>query len=400
MEAAVLSFPVDNEKEAAAEAWVELLLDSAYGEAQRKKRIKVLVNPFGGRGHAVTSYTNEAKPIFTAARCELDVEQTMYRGHATEIAENVDIMAFDVIAPCSGDGVVYEVFNGLAKKVNASEALSKIAVAHLPCGSGNAMCWNLNGTGSVSMAALCIVKGLRTPLDLMSVTQGTDRHISFLSQSFGIIAECDLGTDHLRWMGDFRFTYGFLVRLFGQTVWPCKVAVKVEIDSKERIKAHYKAGAQKRFQDQREETKQCTGLPPLKYGTAADPLPDGWELVTHDKMGNFYAGNMPMMAADATFFPATLPNDGYLDLITVRGDISRSAAFNLMLAAQNDALFDMPDVDVKKISAYRLIPEKDEGYISIDGERIPFKPFQVEVHKGLGTVLSKSGYRYEPKGVA
>lgn len=393
-------FPVDEEQKAKAAAWTQLLMESAYGEAQRQKRIKILINPFGGRGHAESVYKKDVEPIFAAARCELDVEKTTHQGHATDIAENIDINAFDVIAPCSGDGVVYEVFNGLAKKVNASEALAKIAVTHVPCGSGNAMCWNLNGTGSTSMAALCIVKGLRTPLDLVSITQGDDRSVSFLSQSFGIIAECDLGTDNLRWMGEFRFTYGFLVRLFGKTVWPCKVAVKVEIDGREQIKSHYRAGAHKRFQDQREAAEQPNGLPPLKYGTVNDPLPEGWELIPHDQMGNFYAGNMALMAADANFFPSALPNDGYMDLVMIRGDIPRSTAFNMMIAANNGTLTEMPEVSVKKISGYRLIPEGDEGYISVDGERIPFTPFQAEVHRGLGTVLSKSGYKYEAKGFA
>ena len=158
-----------------------------------------------------------------------------------EIAEKIDESRYDVIASCSGDGLPHEVFNGLARKPNASEALRKVAVVQLPCGTGNAMSWNLNGTGSCSMAALCIVKGLRTPLDLASITQGEKRTISFLSQSVGIVAESDLGTDNVRWMGSARFTYGFFVRLLGKTVYPCEIAIKTEIADKAGCKAHYKA---------------------------------------------------------------------------------------------------------------------------------------------------------------
>ncbi|KAL1955137.1 hypothetical protein VTO42DRAFT_9001 [Malbranchea cinnamomea] len=394
-------YPVSEEQTPKAETWAQRLLDVAYGEAQRQKRIKILINPAGGRGRAKTLYYKHAEPIFAAARCEIDVEITTHQGHATEIAEKLDIDAFDVIVPCSGDGLVYEVFNGLGKRPNAAEALGKIAVTHLPCGSGNAMSWNLNGTGSVSMAALCIVKGLRMPLDLVSITQGGRRHLSFLSQSYGIVADSDLGTDDLRWMGAFRFTYGFLVRLFGKTVYPCDIAIKVEMDDKQRIKDHYKAEIQKRLSSHsREEVGPSGGLPPLKYGTVTDPLPEGWELIPHDKLGNFYAGKMAFMAQDANFFPAALPNDGLLDLVIIRGDISRSTAFQMMLTVEDGTLFDMPQVTVKKISGYRLIPKRREGFISIDGEKIPFEPFQAEVHRGLGTVLSRSGYRYEAKGVA
>ena len=47
-------------------------------------------------------------------------------------------------------------------------------------------------------------------VDLFSVIQGGKRTISFMSQAVGLIAEVDLGTEHLRWMGDARFTCGLL----------------------------------------------------------------------------------------------------------------------------------------------------------------------------------------------
>ena len=46
-----------------------------------------------------------------------------------------------------------------------------------------------------TLAALAIVKGVPTPLDLVSITHGGERTISFLSQALGLIAEIDLGTD-------------------------------------------------------------------------------------------------------------------------------------------------------------------------------------------------------------
>lgn len=56
----------------------------------------------------------------------------------------------------------------------------------------------------------------------------------------------------------------------------------------------------------------------------------------------------------------------------------------------------------RKVLGYRIVPHKRPGvveeYISIDGERIPFEPFQAEVHAGLGTVLAK-GHLYEAPGV-
>jgi sphingosine kinase len=105
---------------------------------------------------------------------------------------------------------------------------------------------------------------------------------------------------------------------------------------------------------------------------------------------------MAFMTADSNFFQATIPNDGYMDLICIDGDISRLTSIKMMLTVEKGGLFDMPLVSYHKILGYRIIPKNQEDeYISIDGERIPFQPFQAEVHRGLGTVLSKSGHFYE-----
>lgn len=342
------------------------------------------MNPFGGQGGAVKTYHKFIAPILAAARCELNVQKTERQGHGVEIAQTMDIDAFDVVVCCSGDGIPHEVWNGLGRRPDAARALNKIAVAQMPCGTGNAASLNFNGTDSPSLAALAVVKGLRTPLDLSSVTQGDTRTLSFLSQSVGIVAETDLATEHLRWMGDTRFTWGFLVRLINKTVYPADIAIKVEYDNKTAVREAYRAEASKppRSVDDRPLPATNEGLPSLQYGTINDPLPAGWELIPHDHLGNFYAGNIAYMSSDANFFPASLPSDGCLDLIRIRGDIARHTAIQTLVAVENHTFFDLPHVDYQKISAYRIIPrDQKDGYISIDGERVKFEGFQVEVHK-------------------
>ena len=399
---AIISYILDKPDSRLAEAWIAKLLDRAYGASQRRKRIKVLINPFGGKKGANKLYHKLIAPIFNAARCQLDIQHTERQGHGVEIAQSIDIDAYDVVACCSGDGIPHEVWNGLGKRTDAARALNKIAVVQLPCGSGNAASLNFNGTDNPSLAALAVVKGLRTPLDLASVSQGDQRLLSFLSQSVGIVAETDLATEHLRWMGSARFDLGFMVRLLGKTVYPADIAVKVEHASKAAVREAYKAEASKdpHSDDDRPLPPADAGLPTLRYGTINDPLPSGWQLIPHDKLGNFYAGNIAYMSPNANFFPASLPSDGCLDLVRIRGDISRITAIQTLLSVEKHTFFDLPHVDYQKISAYRIIPkDQNDGYISIDGERVPFEGFQVEVHKGLGTVLSKSGHLCEARGV-
>ncbi|KAI9728718.1 MAG: sphinganine kinase lcb4 [Chrysothrix sp. TS-e1954] len=413
-----VAYPLEKALHTEAGAWVERLLDRSYGASQRKKRIKILINPFGGSGRAQRYYEREIEPIFSAAACELDVERTQYAGHAAELAEKIDVDQYDVLASCSGDGLPHEVFNGLGRRPDARRALKGLAVVQLPCGSGNAMSLNLNGTNSPSIAALAVVKGLETPMDLVSVTQGDTRTLSFLSQALGIIAEADIGTEHLRWMGEARFTYGILVLLLAKAAYPCDIAIQSVMDDKGVIRERHRQATTpsniiKAFPEEdssaaSEITDESEGLPSLRFGTVQDDLPTGWQLEPFETVGNFYAGNMAMMAADTTFFAAALPSDGCIDVVSISAEISRWKAVQLLLAVANGTLFDLPHVHYWKAEGFRVVPrprqsksrrrslnESREGMIAIDGEKFPFKPFQVEVHRGLGTVLSKSGKIYE-----
>ncbi|KAK4188410.1 putative phingoid long chain base kinase [Podospora australis] len=398
-------------------AWIERLLDHSYGSSARRKRAWVLVNPHAGPGGADKIWEKQVKPIFEAARMPLTVVRTTYSGEGVDLAQVLDIDNFDIAIPCSGDGLPHEVFNGLAKRPDARRALSKIAVCHIPCGSGNAMSCNLYGTHRPTLAALAIIKGITTPLDLVSITQGDQRYVSFLSQALGVIAHVDLGTEHLRWMGAARFTVGFLTLVLQKKTYPCDIAVKVEIEHKQGVKNHYRkqvAGSESEASD--ENSKLCNGtdsdacpvfppasqadddapslgMPPLKYGTVTEKLPEGWELVSHENLGSFYCGNMAYMAPDANFFSAALANDGLMDLITTDGDVSPLKSVGLQLSVESGEFFDNPLVSYRKVSAYRVIPRNQEKgcYLSIDGESKPLEPFQAEVHKGLGLVISKRG---------
>lgn len=107
---------------------------------------------------------------------------------------------------------------------------------------------------------------------------------------------------------------------------------------------------------------------------------------------------MAYMMPDNNLFSAACIDDGLLDLVTVNGDISPFKSVALMTSVENGKFFDDPLVSYRKVSAYRITPRNQaDGYISIDGERVPFAPFQCEVHPALGLVISRRGL-YEAPG--
>lgn len=105
------------------------------------------------------------------------------------------------------------------------------------------------------------------------------------------------------------------------------------------------------------------------------------------------------MAPDANFFPGALPSDGCMDLVRIDGDLPTIKATKTLLAVESGKFFDIPHVRYQKIEAYRIIPrEQEDGYISVDGEKVPFQPFQAEIHQGLARVLSKAPGQFQAKG--
>jgi sphingosine kinase len=52
--------------------------------------------------------------------------------------------------------------------------------------------------------------GKQMKVDVFSLIQNGKRTISFMSQALGLMADLDIGTEHLRWMGDTRFMVGLI----------------------------------------------------------------------------------------------------------------------------------------------------------------------------------------------
>lgn len=135
--------------------------------------------------------------------------ETEYAGHARRIAHTIDFGTLDGIVCVSGDGLLYEVMNGLFSRSDW-EVASQMPVGAIPAGSGNGLASALQSPTPIE-AALAVARGYTTRLDLFSLLQGGERHFCFLSFTYGLIANIDVGTDNLRGcLGTARFDYGGL----------------------------------------------------------------------------------------------------------------------------------------------------------------------------------------------
>ncbi|WWC62565.1 uncharacterized protein I303_105161 [Kwoniella dejecticola CBS 10117] len=225
-----------------AEEWVETIINASYRGIKRNKRVLLLVNPVGGKGKAKSIVHDTVLPILQSAGCQVELRETTHRLHAEEIAASIELK-YDVIATASGDGLVYEVLNGLASRSDARKAL-QIPIAPIPTGSANAVCTNLFGvkdTFNIPLAALNIIKGQTLTIDLCSILllPSMTRRFSFLSTALGLMVDLDIGTENLRWMGDTRFMYGFLKGI--ATMKTCKAKIHLNVVEDDKVSMARKA---------------------------------------------------------------------------------------------------------------------------------------------------------------
>ncbi|EIN07333.1 hypothetical protein PUNSTDRAFT_144839 [Punctularia strigosozonata HHB-11173 SS5] len=398
-----LSGEIQSGEETKAKEWADALMHLAYEALgiKRKRSLRVLVNPHGGKGKAVAIYNKKVAPIFAAAQSTVDLTHTTHAKHAVSLAQSLPLDTFDALVAVSGDGLLHECINGLAThSVSPARAL-KIPLAPIPTGSGNGTSLNLLGIDQgfdVCAAALNVLKGRPMPMDLFSITQDGKRSFSYMTQCVGLMAELDLGTENLRWMGDTRFIVGFLRGLLSMKPTPVTLSMKVVVqDKNEMVSALQSARAHPTTygdasapaaigSDDAPARDANEVLPPLQYTTDEE----GW--TTFDKPLLFvYAGQAPYVGRDLMQFPVALPNDGLID-IAAQELTNRSDMLSAMDGAEMGETFWLKSQHYFKAHAYRISPTPgSKGYVSIDGEAYEWKPFAVEVHPSLATFLSPDG---------
>lgn len=386
--------PVDNNLNLS-----DFIMSQAYPNSEKFKpqSIYVIINPHSGKGKANDIFNEQVKPILISAHCNLTVQHTEYQSHATDLARSLNIDDYDTILCASGDGIPYEVINGFYQRSDKVRAFSKINVVQTPGGSGNALSLSCLGATSASLAALRILKGKPSQCDLMAVSKESSDEItlSFLSQTYGAIAQADIGTEWMRSVGVVRFDLGVAYEVLAGKKYPCDLAVKWKCKDNEEIHKHLK----------NENSKPSVGLKELtdadfilkyndqfQHSKSFNNLPDGWSIYDKNITENsriFYAGKMPYIASTTNFFPAALPNDGAIDIIVFDSRSNLLATANALLSLDKGTHVWEDCVKHSKVEAFRLIPRsKKECYISVDGEWFPYETFQVEILSGiLRTIL-------------
>jgi sphingosine kinase len=433
-----LTFTAPTHSEALA--WVNDILktvfkvDDASVIDSSKRRVLLLLNPNSGTKTGRKIFQKVIKPMWDKAHLQYTVVETERSLHALQMcsdAAEVDLAHYTDIVAMGGDGSLYEAINGCMSQIisrpDRDVKPSDIRFGVIPCGTSNGLaaaigCSKKDGARpSAARAALIIARGFSEPFDLLSVFQKDERRFFFLSITWGLIADADLGTENMRWLGSLRNLVGALKGIMKQKYLHGQLKY-VENASNTKSKSEQEipdkvgpfSGTRPDSTDASFSTRDTKAFPAcdnllkyfpedfkriapsyyeeqLKYTTQDSTIDDDQQQVKtiEDKIFAFLACNVSHIAHDAKIAPKACVSDGSIDLIVLRDkSMSRLGMTKLFLGVEDGSYFHHPSVEFTKVSSFVLNPCEEGSYIAIDGELGHYDSAIVDMHKGLLNLMT------------
>ena len=159
------------------------------GSGPRPRRYLVVMNPFSGTGQGQRIYDSTVKPMFAQAGIDHDLCVTQHGGHAMdrmasslgdsrhdseaecdEQAESRDLSSYDALIAMGGDGMLWELQQGILARHDSEIILKKLSFGIIGCGTCNGLAATLlhwaNEKYSPLESTYMICKGQIGPMDL------------------------------------------------------------------------------------------------------------------------------------------------------------------------------------------------------------------------------------------
>ncbi|XP_041694375.2 sphingosine kinase 1-like [Coregonus clupeaformis] len=361
-----------------------------YSEVHLPCSVMLLVNPHSGKGQALSLFTGHVQRMLNEAGVPHTLVITERQNHARELVREADLSQWEAIVIMSGDGLLFEVVNGLMEREDWEEAI-QTPLGILPGGSGNALAASIHhysGAQPVSSEELLVscgfllCKGLVSRMDLASVHLGSSpssptRLFSFLSLAWGFVADVDVESEKYRHVGAARFTMGTLVRLASLRVYKGRLAYLPVDKAKKREPMSANA--------------TLTGPPDSLLVPLDQPVPSDWVVVPEEDFVLMLAMYQSHLAEDLYAAPDSTLDDGLIHLIYVRAGISRTALLRLFLAMEKGTHLanNCPHLVYARVRALRLEPYSPKGVITVDGEVVEYGPVQAQVHGGMARLITR-----------
>nr|CAD7257888.1 unnamed protein product [Timema shepardi] len=204
------------------------------------RKFLVLLNPKSGPGKAREMFQQRVVPVLAEAELAFDLYVTKHANYARDFVRLKDVYQWRGVVVVGGDGIVFEVYNGLLEREDWQKALNEVPVGVIPCGSGNGLAKSISHSvdepydqNPVLISSLNVIKCRTVPMDLVRVETKTQIFkaietlrdlikiskskilFSFLSVGWGFLSDIDIESERLRVIGGQRFTLWSVARLIG-----------------------------------------------------------------------------------------------------------------------------------------------------------------------------------------
>ncbi|XP_054833828.1 sphingosine kinase 1 [Eublepharis macularius] len=417
----VLASQEAEENRAVAETWASKIRElsapripklegAVYGHLPWPCQVMVLLNPHSGAGQALHLFKTQVQPMLTEANIAFSMFITEKHRHAWELVREENLSRWDALVTMAGDGLLYEVINGLMERPDWETAIQK-PLCILPAGSGNAIAASLN----YYAAKICLLKeellmsctyflckGLHAPMDLVSLrTASGKRLFSFLSFSWGFVSDVDITSERYRKLGRARFTLGTLQLLTTLHVYKGRLSYlpAEEPSSMSSQGEHSRLSAQNAKQ-----VSLCNGKPVPSHpqqGCALEdpllvpfdqPLPKDWMVVPEEEFVSIVCIYQSHLGTDLLLAPqAKLYNDA-IHLFYMTAGVSRMGMIKFFMALEKGAhlTLNCPYLHYVPVKAFRLEPFTLKGDMTVDGEVLACEPVQGQIHRRISHIITGS----------
>lgn len=103
------------------------------------RKVLIILNPKSGSGKGRETFQKNVAPVFVEAEIPYDLQVTKYANYAREFVRRKDIYLWRSIVVVGGDGILFEIINGIFERSDWERAIHEIPIGVIPSGSGNGL---------------------------------------------------------------------------------------------------------------------------------------------------------------------------------------------------------------------------------------------------------------------
>jgi sphingosine kinase len=246
---------------------------------------------------------------------------------------------FDYIILIGGDGTLSYTINYLK---NINKEIKPIGI--IPTGSGNglmnSLLWEKNIEYNMNNIVNSVLQFNEKKIDIMEVEllEEKKKIDSFLFISCGLFSDIDVGTDYLRWFGNYRFTIGGILSILFQNSFNATLKYKDELNN--------------------------------------------FFSITGDFIF-FMANNAPYTSNNSFTSPKSKTDDGFIKIAYLAEPYTRYELTKILLGLSDGSFIN--NLTYISVKSFQLIP--DRGVIDIDGEKFNTQSIDVKIKEKKLSIL-------------